>query len=108
MDTLSTLRLDNVLDPCGRIVAMARTRLEDKMRTHYTREYVGIRVTDGQYERFQSDGTPVQETHGHIYMAAIGPFRTVRGAKFMAAYGRGNPHLQHINDAERLARKHAA
>jgi len=73
-------------------------------RTHYTKQYVGIRP-DGEYERFQSDGTPVRETHGDAYLAVIGPFRTVRGAEFMRKYGKGNPHLQHVNDAERFARK---
>ncbi|KKL07473.1 hypothetical protein LCGC14_2585650 [marine sediment metagenome] len=72
-------------------------------RTHYTQQYVGIRVADGVYERFTSDGTPVRETHGHVYNAVIGPFKTIRGAKFMAEHGKGNPHLQHVNDAERIA-----
>jgi hypothetical protein len=72
-------------------------------RTHYTHEYVGIRADNLKYERFQSDGTPVRETHGDTYMAVIGPFRTIRGAKYMAQYGKGNPHLQHVNDAEHYA-----
>lgn len=70
-------------------------------RTHYTQEYVGIRIDNGKYERFQNIGTPVRETHGHLYAAVIGPFKTVRGAKFMQRYGAGTPHLQHVNDAER-------
>lgn len=76
-------------------------------RTKYTREYVGMRVGDYVYERFQCDGTPVRETHGDKYLAVIGPFRTVRGAKFMAEHGKGNPHLQHVNDAERIAKQDA-
>ena len=74
-------------------------------RTHYTKQYVGIRKGDSIYERFTSDGTPVRETHGHLYLAVIGPFKTVRGARFMADHGRNNPHLQHVNDAERIARR---
>jgi len=74
-------------------------------RTHYTKQYVGIRLVDGQYERFTSEGTPVRETHGNTYAAVIGPFRTVRGARFMVHYGKSNPHVQHVNDAERLAKR---
>lgn len=74
-------------------------------RTHYTREYVGIRIDNGHRERFQSDGTPVRETHGQLYAAVIGPFRTVRGAKFMVDHGTANPHIQCVNDAERIAKE---
>lgn len=74
------------------------------VRTRYTRQYVGIRVADCRYERFQCDGTPIRETHGHLYSAVIGPFRTVRAARYMADHGAGNPHLQHVNDAERYAK----
>ena len=83
------------------------------MRTKYTttggkgHQYVGVRVEDGVYERFQAWGTPVRETHGKQYAAVIGPFKTVRGARFMADYGKGNPHCQHVDDAERIARDFA-
>jgi hypothetical protein len=56
---------------------------------------------------FTWTGTPVQETHGHLYAAVIGPFRTIRAAKFMAEHGRNNPHLQTVNDAERISKAKA-
>ena len=80
-------------------------KCRDMARTHNNRQYVGIRVDTGKLERFQYVGTPVRETHGDLYAAVIGPFRTVRGAKFMQRYGANNPHLQHVNDAERLAKQ---
>lgn len=68
------------------------------------RIYVGLRKDSGQRERFQWGDTPTPETHGHLYGAVIGPFRTVRGARFMAECGANNPHVQHVNDAERIAK----
>lgn len=75
--------------------------------THTTKQYVGIRVDSGEFERFAWSDIPTQETHGHIYSAVIGPFRTARGAKFMALYGRGNPHLQTVANAECVAKDHS-
>jgi hypothetical protein len=50
--------------------------------------------------------TPPQEpTHGSVYSHVTGPFRTKRGAKFMAKYGRNNPHCQTVAQAERLAKE---
>ncbi len=54
-------------------------------------------------EVFRYKGTPTQESHGDRYAAVIGPFRTMRAARFMAECGQGNPHLQTVADAERLA-----
>lgn len=75
------------------------------------RLYVGIRKSDGVYELFRASRddccgfeNPVHATHGSHYAAVIGPFRTLNGARYMEQYGRGNPHLQHVEDAERLAR----
>lgn len=50
---------------------------------------------------------PVSEaTHGNSYHAVIGPFKTMRAARFMARYGgSGNPHLQTVADAEMWAKK---
>jgi len=67
-----------------------------------TRPYVGI-GSDGKRKIFRSASKPEAETHGSIYSAVIGPFRTVRGAEFMAKFGGGNPHCQRVADAERLA-----
>lgn len=56
---------------------------------------------------FKADVLPTRESHGAQYGAVIGPFRTKRGAMFHAAFGAANPHVQHVNDAERIARKYA-
>lgn len=52
--------------------------------------------TDAQADQYGIDND--------IYMYSIGPFRTRRGADFMAAYGANNPHCQCVADAERLAK----
>ena len=54
-------------------------------------------------EVFRSASTPTEESHGNTYIYVIGPFRTVRGAEFMARFGAGNPHCQDVNSAERCA-----
>jgi len=64
------------------------------------RYYVGLDTTGR--EVFRSARTPV-EGIGVSYNAVIGPFRTRRGAEYMARYGEGNPHLQTVADAERIA-----
>jgi len=73
-----------------------------------TKIYVGVRLTDGAGQTrtvFRSEQEPTRETCSYVYV--IGPFRTMAGAQFMADYGGNNPHLQHVDDAERLARHHA-
>lgn len=67
--------------------------------------YVGISDLGVKRETFTSYSEPTEKSHGHKYAAVIGPFRTKRGAEYMAKYGRNNPHLQHVDDAERLAAK---
>jgi hypothetical protein len=66
-----------------------------------TKPYVGIN-NDGTREVFRA-ANPTEETHGQKYAAVIGPFKTKRAAEFMAKYGRSNPHLQTVADAERIA-----
>ena len=68
--------------------------------------YMGYAKGGGR-EVFHSDVTPTEATHGDKYLAVMGPFRTMRGAKFAAEYGQGNPHIQTVGDAERLALKSA-
>lgn len=73
-----------------------------------TRAYVGLRADGKGREVFRSASVPKAEPHpdthlGPIYSAVIGPFRTRRGAEFMAKFGAGNPHCQSVADAERLA-----
>ena len=53
---------------------------------------------------FRSSTTPTKESHGHLYTAVIGPFKSKVGASYFARYGRNNPHLRTADDAERLAR----
>jgi hypothetical protein len=69
--------------------------------------YVG--VTPGKREIFRSNVTPTTETHGDRFNMAIGPFRTRRGAEWMAdpVKGMANPHCRNVADAERLAKKYS-
>lgn len=68
-----------------------------------TKLYVGLQGS--KREVFRSATEPTETSHGHLYAASVGPFRTRRGAEFMARYGgNGNPHLQCVNDAERIAK----
>ena len=67
--------------------------------------YVGCKYPNPR-EVFKSESLPLYSTHGDRYSACIGPFRTKRGAEFMAKYRESNPHLCHVNDAERIAKKY--
>lgn len=71
------------------------------------RIYVGVNV--GKCEVFKADAEPTRETHGSVYAMVIGPFRTMRGARWMAdpVRGQGNPHCRCVRDAEYLAKKYA-
>jgi hypothetical protein len=65
--------------------------------------YVGLLPQGIGREVFKSEAKPTEETHGHIYPAVIGPFRTMRGARFMQKNGSLNPRCQSVADAERLS-----
>lgn len=69
-----------------------------------TKSYVGI-GPDGKRKVFHSASEPEAKTHGSIYSAVIGPFRTKKAAQIMAEYGANNPHLQTVSDAEKLAKE---
>jgi hypothetical protein len=56
-----------------------------------------------EMEIFKSQEEPTANKFPQ-YLAVIGPFKTMRGAKFMRDYGRSNPHVQNVYDAERLAK----
>ena len=71
------------------------------MKTKY---YVGLKQFNKR-DVFKSALEPTQQSHGEFYNAVIGPFRTKAGACFMADHGRNNPHIQTVNDAERLAKE---
>ena len=66
--------------------------------------YVG-KCHDSTMAIFKDTTTPTYSSHGYLYRYCIGPFRTMRGAQFMAQYGRNNPHLQTVADAERISKK---
>lgn len=66
--------------------------------------YLGLRASDSTREIFRNASDPTFATHGDRFNAVIGPFRTMRGARFMRDYGQGNPHCWHVDQAERLAR----
>ena len=80
---------------------------EEIMAKQRKRYYVGLRSNSTVHYRnvFLCPHVPTQGSHGVLYSAVIGPFRTKRGAEFMAKHGHGNPHLQTVADAERLARR---
>lgn len=58
------------------------------------------------YEVFRANILPTFASHGTIYNAVIGPFRTIQGAEYMARYGQGNPHCRNVSEAEKLAKLH--
>lgn len=53
---------------------------------------------------FHSSNIPTKETHGHLFTAVIGPFKSKVGAHYFARYGRDNPQLCAADEVERLAR----
>jgi len=71
----------------------------------YMRQYY-IGHNKGTRHLFYSDSPVTEQTHGHLYAAVIGPFRTKRGALFMLECGGNNPHCRSVADAERLALAH--
>ena len=68
--------------------------------------YLGKRP-QGDWVLFDSPVPPTKETHGHLYASVQGPFRTRLAARWFNRYGRGNPHIHTVTDAERLAREAA-
>jgi hypothetical protein len=69
-----------------------------------SRYYVGSCQQTYKREVFRSHDTPSERTFPE-YAYVIGPFRTKKGAQFMADYGFANPLCQTVSDAERLARR---
>jgi hypothetical protein len=65
--------------------------------------YLGKRGEDDLI-LFHSTAIPNKQTHGHLYKAVIGPFKSKVGAGYFARYGRNNPDIRTAADAERLAR----
>jgi hypothetical protein len=65
--------------------------------------YLGKRSEDDLI-LFHSAAAPTKQTHGHLYKAIIGPFKSRVGAGYFARYGGANPDIRSADDAERLAR----
>jgi hypothetical protein len=68
------------------------------------RFFVGCDRLTHEYKAFRFHKTPTEANCGDLFLFAIGPFKTKRAAEWAAKYGKGNPHFQHVNDAERLAK----
>jgi len=73
-----------------------------KLRYKY---YVGSDSRKNRWEVFRSASAPTEKSHGDRYRAVIGPFRTKAGADVMAKYGRNNPHLLTVSEAEKMAKR---
>ena len=65
--------------------------------------YLGKRREDDLI-LFHTTAIPTKQTHGHLYKAVIGPFKSKVGAGYFARYGRNNPDIRTAADAEHLAR----
>ena len=66
------------------------------------RAYVGVRH-DFRREVFKATKTPTRRQYRRRYAYVVGPFRTVRAARYMADYGANNPHCTCVAQAEWLA-----
>ena len=67
------------------------------------KHYIGLTRDKGSIY-FTSSFEPTETSHGEVYVAVTGPFRTKRAALWAEKYGRNNPHFRHVNDAERLSK----
>jgi hypothetical protein len=78
-------------------------------RRHGGKWYVGPRLDrERKFEPFMAARTPTQTSHGKKYGHVIGPFRSKGGAVVMARFGAGNPHLQTVSEAEKMAKREKA
>jgi len=64
--------------------------------------YVGYMPKTLRPQVFRSSLKPTFATHGEVYSYVVGPFRTERGAQYMATHDRA-PLCRGVADAERLA-----
>lgn len=65
--------------------------------------WLGLAGFGTRREIFNCEQEPTTESHGHLYDAVIGPFKTLSGARFMRYHGWNNPHCQTVADAERIS-----
>ena len=70
------------------------------------RAYVGVR-RDLRREVFKATRTPTRKQYERRYAYVVGPFKTVRAARYMADYGANNPHCTCVAQAEWLVRQPA-
>ena len=83
----------------GRHVFSPLRRSNPYSRRARKRIYVGQR--SGKRTIFLSEHIPTEASHGHLYSAVIGPFKTRKAAELMVeAHG---PQIQSVADAERAA-----
>jgi hypothetical protein len=66
--------------------------------------YLG-KTKQRRWEIFRHSSDPTDVSHGNRYLYVVGPFRTIKGAEFMAEYGDNNPHCQTVSQAEKLAHR---
>jgi len=68
--------------------------------------YVGMKWgLEPPGEVFRAARTPTEASHSKRYDYVVGPFRTMFAAELMAQFGgQGNPHYQHVEDAEAYAK----
>jgi hypothetical protein len=71
-----------------------------------TKYYVGRAKGLFYGDVFTSTSTPTHDSHGVKYISVTGPFRTKKGAMFMAECGLNNPHCRTVSEAEKLAKTH--
>lgn len=69
------------------------------------RYYVGFSMLTSNPQVFRHHEAPTAQSHGQRFGHCVGPFRTKRGAEYMARHGRSNPHCTTVAEAERLAAK---
>ena len=67
------------------------------------KHFIGVTRT-GRFVAFTTIEEPTESNFCNSYIALIGPFSTRKAADWAEKYGRGNPHFQTVNDAEKLCR----
>ncbi len=69
--------------------------------------YVGHNKDTSELDVIYTDATPesANEKGFESYSWLIGEFKTLRGARFYQTHGLNNPHVQNVNDAERIAKE---
>lgn len=98
-------------EPCVKIRVEERTKegfdsesIVEKRTIARKRYFVGIRPNSTRAVFYMAVVEPTKEMCPQ-YNAVIGPFRTKRGAEFMRDHGANNPHVQTVQDAERIAKQ---